>query len=1140
MLNGEIYAVNPAERKLVNEGVASVNDQKLNVLRYEIETFVCDGQYEKGMEHILDIYLRNLGQEQQPAVWVSGFFGSGKSHLVKMLGAFWKDVKFQDGVTARGLANLPDNIKTLLIELSAQGKRLGGLHSASGTLSAGASGSVRLALLRIIFKSVDLPENYSVARFIMWLKAEGILEEAKAKVEAKGCDWNEELDNFYVAEGLHEVLSEVKPQVFPNPAACIETLNNMYPNITDVSNDQMVKAIKDALSNKGKFPLTLVVLDEVEQYIGEDAKRAIDVQEVVEACCKLIGSKLLFVGTGQTAVTGTALLKKLEGRFTVRIELSDTDVDAVVRKVILAKKPDSLAAIKNIMDKNIGEISRHLSATAIGHNHKDTQFFTQDYPIIPVRRRFWEYTLRALDRTGTDSQLRNQLSMVHKAAQSNLKEELGHVIPADYLYFDLADKLLHARVLPRPAYEKTMHWITQGEDEKLTARACGLVFLINQLSEKNQETGIKATADTLADLMVTDLAEGSSSLRSMLPGLLDKCELLIKVKDEYRIQTEESMAWINEFENQKIVLQHESHRLSADREDRIKSKFGNVVGKVSILQGLSKVSREAYPIFDSTLPKDTNEKIYIWVRTEWSVEEETVRVDAKEAGSLSPTVFVFLPKRSLSDNLRHFIIEYKAAVSTLGKKGDPSTPDGQQAKSAMLTIRDTAETNINDLIVEVFSGAKVFQAGGNEVIESTLKESIQAAVKNSLLRLYPSFDMADNTGWGKVYDKAKEGTPDSLKAVGFAGEPIDHPVCKTVFNFIGAGKKGADIRKNFEGNSYGWPGDAIDGAIQVLLVAGLIRAVDEHGRIIDAKTLERKQIGKSTFKTESITITVMQRIQIRKLFQKLNIKAEPGKEAEKTDDFIEKLFELAASSGGEMPKPEKPDISILNEIRTKVGNEQLLFIYENDKELTNMIEQWSVLKNKIDDKMPQWDSLNELLNEADNSMVFEEIRKQKLAIETGRMLLAEPDMVSPLLKSLENELRILLNEYYHNYVSTYSKLNEELQKEIAWNNISIEKQEEIFRICVISQIKAIDMGTYAELLTALNKYPLNSWADKWDALKAKFNKALELANKEIEPKLQTVDLPKKTFSKTEDIDLWLDEVGRKLKDALENGPIIIR
>lgn len=178
MINQDIYLTSPSSRKLVNEGVASVNDDKtqeaLNVLRYELETFVCDGQYEKGIEDILDTYLKNVDQAQQPAVWISGFYGSGKSHLVKMLRALWTDMTFPDGASSRGIAKLPQNVKDLLSELTTQGKRHGGLHAASGTLGAGASGSVRLALLRIVFKSVGLPEQYPVARFVMWLKSEGI------------------------------------------------------------------------------------------------------------------------------------------------------------------------------------------------------------------------------------------------------------------------------------------------------------------------------------------------------------------------------------------------------------------------------------------------------------------------------------------------------------------------------------------------------------------------------------------------------------------------------------------------------------------------------------------------------------------------------------------------------------------------------------------------------------------------------------------------------------------------------------------------------------------------------------------------------------------------------------------------------
>ena len=213
IINRNIYLKDPSERKLVNEGVANVSEDQskeaLDVLRYELETFVCDGQYKQGLHHILETYLKNIEQAQQPAVWVSGFFGSGKSHLVKMLRALWVDLKFDDGATARSIADLPTEIQDQFKELSMQAKRHGGLNAASGTLGSAASGSVRLALLRIVFKSAGLPEQYPVARFILWLKSEGIYDQVRELVEQKGYTWQEELDNFYVAEGLHEAFANI-------------------------------------------------------------------------------------------------------------------------------------------------------------------------------------------------------------------------------------------------------------------------------------------------------------------------------------------------------------------------------------------------------------------------------------------------------------------------------------------------------------------------------------------------------------------------------------------------------------------------------------------------------------------------------------------------------------------------------------------------------------------------------------------------------------------------------------------------------------------------------------------------------------------------------------------------------------------
>lgn len=1146
MYNHDIYQKDPATRKLVNEGVASVNDEKtsqaLAVLRYELETFVCDGQYEKGMSHIFETYLKNIDQAQQPAVWVSGFYGSGKSHLVKMLRALWVDTVFEDGATARGIANLPQGIRDNFKELSTQAKRHGGLHAASGTLGAGASGSVRLALLRIILNSANLPDQYHLADFALWLKDEGIFDQVAGYVTEQGKTWEHEIKRLHVSKTIREALVKTKPLLFHDERACAASLSQQFPSVKDVSSSDMVTMIQRALRKAGKFPLTLVVLDEVQQYIGEDSQRSIDVQEAVEACCKNIGGKLLFIGTGQTAVSGTSNLKKLEGRFTIRVELSDADVDAVIRQVILAKKPEAKSPIESIMQTNLGEISRHLAGTTIGHRQDDIPNFPQDYPILPVRRRFWENTLRVLDQTGTDSQLRNQLSMVHKVIQTNLNEPLGHVVPADYLYFDSADKLLQSRILPRKVHEKTMSWIKGSEEEQLMARACGLVFLMNKLGSQNDEIGIRATIDTLADLLVENLSHGSSSLRSKLPSLLDKCQLLMKIGDEYRIQTEESAAWSDEFLSQRSALGSESHRIEAERDDRVRKKFGEMVRKLSLIQGSSKVTRDVYPVFDAQLPPDADQRIYVWVRDGWSIDENSVRADSRQAGNQSPTVFVFIPKRS-ADDLRHHLIDYKAAKATLDKKGEHHIPpEAQEACAAMKTTRSVAEGRVNELLNEAFSGARVFQGGGNEILGNDLREMVLEASGNALQRLYPQFHTADHGGWPKVYEKAQKGAPDALKAVGDEGEPAKDPVCKVILGFIAGGKKGADVRTQFESSPYGWSRDAVDGGLQVLLVAGLIRAQDERGQTLDPKELERKTIGKMMFKVESATVTTAQRIQIRKLLQKVGISAKQGEELAYVPQFLQKMFELANLTGGEAPKPARPDTAFLDEIRLTAGNEQLLALYNRRDELGSSIDTWTDLAERIAKRWPNWTVLKRLMAHTSGLHDAEVILAQMKTIEQQHQLLEDPDLVAPLIAGLTQLLRDELNRLNAEYVSRHKQGMGRLSGDSNWQQLEPEQRNQLLteeRLTLSDQPK-VQVQSTNDVLDTLHGCSLSTFVDRVAAMPSRFDNVAIGAAELCEPQIQFIHVPRRTLKTDEEIDAWAEEVKRQLKSALQNGPVSIK
>ena len=546
-------------------------------------------------------------------------------------------------------------------------------------------------------------------------------------------------------------------------------------------------------------------------------------------------------------------------------------------------------------------------------------------------------------------------------------------------------------------------------------------------------------------------------------------------------------------------------------------------------------------LFDGQLPDDNNQRIYVWVRDGWSIDENSVRADARQAGNQSSTIYVFIPKRS-ADDLRHHLIVFKAATSTLGNRGVPNSPEGAEARAAMETIKQTAEARINELLEEAFSGARVFQGGGNEIIGNNLQEIVLEAANNSLKRLYPQFLTADHTGWSKVYEKAQKGAPDALKAVGDDGEPARNPVCKAILSFIAGGKKGVDIRNQFESSPFGWSRDAVDGGLQVLLIAGLIRAQDERGQIIDPKELERKNIGKVTFKVESATVTTAQRIQIRKLLQKaglMNVKQ--GEELGYIPQFLQKMVDLADQAGGDAPKPAYPDTEFLNEIRLTAGNEQLLSIYNRREELTQCIDTWTDLAQRITKRWPNWTILKQLVTNASTIQDSEVFISQVKTIETQRQLLVEPDLVTPLISNLSQLLRDELNDLKKQWDTQWAAGESKLDNDENWAKLEPEQRYELRtkQQLVETSVPKISVEDTPAILNTLNTIGIEPLRDRIAAMPGRFDQVVFGAAKLMEPKVQNVSLPNRTLKTDTDVDTWLEEIRAILREKIQKGPVIV-
>jgi hypothetical protein len=1146
MTNRSFYFRDPTTVELLNNGVSKVSEigqdaAQIKTLRFELQNFVCDGEYARGMERILSAYLGGLGKPEQSAVWVSGFFGSGKSHLVKVLRYLWEDYRFDDGATARSLVTLPPEVSAMLTELSNRAKPLGGLRAAAGTLGAGSMDNVRLAFIQLILRAAGLPENLAQARFILWLRASGLETKVQAALQQANRSLAKEVLSLKLSIPLAEALVAADPK-YATPANAQAAIRDEFKENNSPTVDDALKIVKQIFGQGEEMPCTLLVVDEIQQFVSEKINRAHDVQEIAEHICTDLKSRLLLVGTGQAALhSATPALQRLQARFVVKVQLSDTDVESVIRKTVLRKKPEHETTLAQCMSSNQGELARHLQGTRLAATHTDEAFFVADYPLLPTRRRFWEKVLRNTDHSGTRAQLRSQLQIVFEATRQTADMPVGSVVPADFIYDQISTDLLNSGELERE-YDEIIRKQRDGSPEgDLRSSLCALVFLIGKLPRTpGADDGVRASAETLVDLLVSDLKADRPRLELQVPKhleqLVEKGQLMA-VETEYRLQTREGAVWTHEFNRRRTIALNDDQRISTERAELLRDAARKALKPVSSLQqGKSGTSRKLVSELSSARPVRGNDDVTLWLREGWSDDEKSVLNDARAAGVNSPMLFGYLP-RMHHEELKQAIASQIAAQETLDAHGMTGGPETIEPRKAVETHLAVAQHRIQELLGQVIGGAKVFLGGGQEANGIELADKVQDAADSAMVRLFPQFSEADHANWGQVVAKARGGYVGALAQVGLQGNPTQHPVCRRVLDFIGAGKKGKDLRDNFKGAPYGWPQDAIDGALYVMLVAGNLRAT-VNGQPTNA-SLPQNQLGPASFYVDVPPLDVQQRLNLKALFQKAGITTQNGKESEAAAQALAKLLTLAATAGGGSPRPEEPDTQAVTALQMLSGNAQLLKIHEQKDDLAAKMASWKKSGEAITKRWPAWERLQEFQRFATGLPEAEGTAVSIAAIVTRRSLLADPDPIPELIKQLAPALRAALGRLQNDLAAAFSAGEAKLAASAVWAGRTEEQRAAISASCQLTPPPKAAIGTDDEILEALRNRSLADRRNLLDAVPQRFARALEEAGKLATPDAVRLTLPAAVIETDAELDQWLAGVRQQVQAQLQKGPVIL-
>ena len=1158
----------PRTARLANGGQARIADNAdepaMMELRAELETFVCDGQFGDALQRILDRYLASLGTPKQESAWVSGFFGSGKSHLLKMLTHLWVNTGFPDGATARGLVRggLPDEVQAQLRELDTHAHRAGRSPvAAAGTMLGGSVDHVRHTVLSILLRACGWPAQYPEARFCFWLRERGLLDGVRAAVEAAGKNWLSELHNLYVSPVIANALIAADASFAADVRSARQLLTRQFPPLrTDISTDEFIEAARQALSANGELPHTVLVLDEVQQYINEAQDRSAALTEVAEAVQTQLDSRVMLVGAGQSALSaGTPALLWLRDRFRIAVELTDADVEAVTRKVLLHKRPSAGPGIDRMFEAHAGEVARHLQGTRVASRPEDAADRVADYPLLCTRRRFWEACFQAVDAAGSHSQLRSQLRILHDSLANVADRPVGATIPASDLFGALAPSLVSTGVLLNELNTRIQKLDDDSHQGRLRRDLCGLVFLIGKLPrQEGTDLGARANASTLADLLIDDITTDSGPRRHEFAGTLEALAtdgVLMEVGDEYRLQTTEGAEWDRAFLERRQALT--DVEIATRREHLFAQAVQELLGEIRLLHGEARLRRKLALHNGPEPPAANGDVVSVWLRDGWSCGRRDVDNEARRLGAGDPTLHVHLPRRS-ADVLRDHVLDAEAARQVLDHHGVPASPEGQEARESMESRRARAAQERDAIVRDVLRAATVLQGGGTEVFGDSLTEKLKTGAGASLARLFPRFDDGDHRGWEGAVTRARQGSDQPLKVVGWDGATDAHPVAKEVLGAMGAGARGTALHKALKAAPYGWPQDAVDAVLIALHRAGHLRAT-RNGRPVAAGALDQAGVKTAEFRPEKVRLTTSQRIALRGLFGKQGIATKSGEEESRAAEFLAGLEALAGRAGGPAPLPSTPDTAALDQLKRLAGPEQLAEIHARKDELERWIEDWTCLAERAETRMSVWSLALAFRRHADGLAVVAGAGADIDAMGAQRSLLAETDQVGPIVATLAAALRAGLVQKHKDLAAAIETACAALAGDATWSRLDAADQDEIRRRLGLDAPPPLTVATDDDLLRTLDARSLAAWRSEVDAVETRVGRALQEAATLIdadgppsggEPpdgpspptplRTTTIHVRRGTLSDEAAVREWLREQEERLRDAVRHGPVIVR
>ena len=552
------------------QGVIIVGQSEAENVAQELDEYVVTKELQKHFADFFSAYKKGIvGTTPKMGVWISGFFGSGKSHFLKILSYLLANKTVGDRKAIDYFVDdkkIVDQMVLADMKLAADTDTdvvLFNIDSKSDSNSK----QNKDAIVNVFLKVFNEMQGFCgampfLADLERKLTEEGRYNEFKQKFEeVYGEAWEDSRQDFdFIQDDVVEVLTGMD---FMSEAAArnwCEKAAEPY----QISIEDFAKRVKAYIDRKGNNHHVVFLVDEIGQYIGEDSKLMLNLQTVTEELGKECMGKAWVIVTSQQDIDSVTKVKgndfsKIQGRFDTRLSLSSANVDEVIKKRILEKKEtpaqtlrllygQKTTIIKNLITFNDG-VEKKLYA--------DENDFACVYPFVPYQFNLLASVLTSIRTHGASGKHlsegeRSMLAMFKESAMEYKECEVGTIIPFHAFYDALENFLDHSHrgVIIR-AYENDM--INPEHKEKVFAvDVLKVLFMIKYVDKV-----VVANIDNITSLMASNIDDDRIALKEKVEEALKvlmRQNLVQKNGDIYVFLTDEEQEINREIESQSVEM----------------------------------------------------------------------------------------------------------------------------------------------------------------------------------------------------------------------------------------------------------------------------------------------------------------------------------------------------------------------------------------------------------------------------------------------------------------------------------------------------------------------------------------------------------------------------------------------------------